>query len=97
MMPVLLLVIEAAAERRRMTDELASRFARDYQIEASSSADAALQRLRALQAAEVPVAMVLADVSLRSADSIGFARPGAGTRPHRGADRVAGARPRRRR
>ena len=72
MKPVLLLAIEDVAERRRMTDELASRFARDYAIEACPSAAAALERLSALGDAEVPIAMVLADFRLRSADSIGF-------------------------
>jgi thioredoxin reductase (NADPH) len=72
MNPVLLLVIEDAGDRRRMTDELASRFARDYAIEARSSAGAALERLRAFEADDAPVAMVLADVHMRSADSIAF-------------------------
>lgn len=72
MKPVLLLVIEDAASRRHMTAELASRFARDYVIEASPSAEAALERLRAFDAGQVPVAMVLADVDMRSADSIEF-------------------------
>ncbi|HSK95220.1 MAG TPA: FAD-dependent oxidoreductase [Euzebyales bacterium] len=72
MNPVLLLVIEDADSRRSMTDELASRFARDYAIEAQSSAAAALRRLRAPDPATAPVAMVLADADLRSVDSIGF-------------------------
>ncbi|HSJ45129.1 MAG TPA: FAD-dependent oxidoreductase [Euzebyales bacterium] len=72
MNPVLLLVIEDAGERARMTDELASRFARDYAIEACSSARAALERLLAFEAADAPVAMVLADVDMWSVDSIAF-------------------------
>jgi len=68
----MLLVIEDAEGRRYMTDELASRFARDYAIEASSSAVSALERLRACEAGAVPVAMVLADAHMRSADGVGF-------------------------
>jgi len=72
MNPVLLLVSEDAGTRRHMTDELASRFARDYAIEVHASTAAALQRLQAADSTSAPVAMVLADADLRPADSIGF-------------------------
>jgi len=72
MNPVLLLVIEDDAGRRHMTAELASRFTRDYTVEASPSVAAGLERLRRFRADAVPVAMVLADLHIRSADSIAF-------------------------
>ncbi|HEX6257840.1 MAG TPA: FAD-dependent oxidoreductase [Euzebyales bacterium] len=72
MNPALLLVIEDTGTRRYMTDELASRFARDYAIEAYASAAAARQRLQAVDPSMAPVAMVLADADLGSAESIGF-------------------------
>ncbi len=72
MNPVLLLVIEDDAGRRHMTAELASRFTRDYTVEASPSVAAGLERLRRFRGDAVPVAMVLADLHMRSADSIAF-------------------------
>jgi thioredoxin reductase (NADPH) len=72
MNPVLLLVIENAASRRHMTEELASRFARDYTVESSTSATSAIDRMEALQAEGHPVAMVLADLSMSSTDAIAF-------------------------
>jgi thioredoxin reductase (NADPH) len=70
--PVLLLVIEDAYERSRMRDELASRFARDYAVEACASADAAFERLRELDAVDAPVAMVLADIDMAAVDAVRF-------------------------
>jgi thioredoxin reductase (NADPH) len=72
MSPVLLLVVEDAARRRHMTDELASRFARDYAIESSPSTADGLERLRTQRASGVPVAMVLADLNTTSSDAITF-------------------------
>jgi thioredoxin reductase (NADPH) len=77
MNPVLLLVVDNAARRRHMTAELASRFARDYVIESTTSATDGLERLRAHRAGGVPVAMVLADLHMASSDAIAFL---AGTR-----------------
>jgi thioredoxin reductase (NADPH) len=70
--PVLLLVIEDAASRRHMTEELASRFARDYTLESSTSATSAIDRLERLRAESHAVAMVLADLSMSSTDAIAF-------------------------
>ena len=64
MNPVILLAIADDGDRRAMFDELAVRYDRDYQVEASGSAADALRRLGELRQADAPVAMVLADVSV---------------------------------
>jgi thioredoxin reductase (NADPH) len=72
MNPVLLVVIADPASRDETTGRLAGRFGSDYTIEACASPAAAHDRLRALDDAGTPVAMVLADVRLGDADGIGF-------------------------
>jgi thioredoxin reductase (NADPH) len=70
MNPVLLVVIADPVSRADMAARIGSRFGSDYTVDVTGTADAALQRLRTLRAADVPVAMVLADVRLGGTDGI---------------------------
>ena len=59
--PVLLAVDEDAAARGRIVRELSKRYGEDYRVVCEASAEAAMSRLRELEAADEEVALVLAD------------------------------------
>lgn len=75
MNPVLLLVIADAASRGDMSARLDGRFGSDYTVEASASAAEALDRLRALRDAGVPVTMAF-ETSMPGVFSAGDVRAG---------------------
>jgi thioredoxin reductase (NADPH) len=63
--PVILAVDDDLLALDRVHDELRRRYARDYEIHAESSADAALARIQGLRDSGQPLALVLTDQWLR--------------------------------
>src|SRR4051794_19918929 len=86
--PVILAIDDDPLALDRVVDELARRYARDYEIAGESSADAALTRIEALAETAQPLALVLADQWLREPHLTGESLLGRTRQLHPGTKRA---------
>ena len=86
--PVILAVDDDPLALDRVVDELARRYARDYDVVGELSADAALKRIDALATTGQPLALVLADQWMREPHVTGESLLRRTRDLHRGAKRA---------